>query len=161
MDHRAGDGGHDTIGGAVHQNWVDVDGGAVHQAPGRMPPVRAQSGHISRPTTGALPLVHHQRHGGGGGRTPTQKNRIKGDGLSDPTELAPSFRSGKHVVAAGSSGLCAVARKWAPPLGCLPCADERPAGRTRQADRGQANWGGRNLAMTHGKVCHEVDGAVG
>ena len=111
VDHGAGDRGHATAGGAVHQKQGEDDGGAAHQKPGCTPPTHGQYGHISGPTTGACPCGHHQRNGDGGGKTTLQRSRARGDGLSEPPALDPDFWSGEQGVAADGSRLCGVASK--------------------------------------------------
>ena len=76
-----------------------------------------------------------------------------GGGLSELLALDHVFRSGKRGVASDISRVCGVAREWAPPLGRLLWADERPVDFTGQAVRVQAGWSGRNMAAPHVEVC--------
>ena len=150
MDHGAKDGGRATSGGAVHQDRGEEDGGAAHQTPGCLPPDRGHSGHVSGPSTRALPCGHCQRYGDRGGWTTLQRGRDGGGGLGEPPALAPEFQSGEWGAAADCCRICRVVRQQAAPMGRLPNYDERPVYCTVQAAMGQAGRGWVNLVADDG-----------
>ena len=73
--------------------------------------------------------------------------------------MNPDIWGGDCRVAAYGGRLCGVASERATPLVRLPCFDEWSIDSTGKTAKGQAGWGGRNLALPHGEVHIASDGA--
>ena len=80
-------------------------------------------------------------------------------GLAEPATLAPEDRGGDQGVAADGGGLRGVASERATDSVRLPGSDERKIDCAGQAAGSQAGRGGRNSALTYGKMRLVGDGA--